>query len=149
MPAAQSFKNHVRWDPAWHFFLVPMLMLNIVFAAYKLVHDWHLPSNHHFLFGWWVVMAIILFMVAMKIRAYALKVQDRVIRLEERLRLQALLSAEAFAASQALTESQLIGLRFASDAELPALVVRTLKEKLTKEQIKEAIVVWKPDTFRV
>ena len=54
MPAAQSFKNHVRWDPAWHFFLVPMLMLNIVFAAYKLVHDWHLPSNHHFLSagGW-------------------------------------------------------------------------------------------------
>jgi hypothetical protein len=148
MPAAQNYKNHVRQDPAWNFFMV-MLMLNIVFASYKLVHDWHLPSNHHFLFGWWVVMAIILFMVAMKIRAYALKVQDRVIRLEERLRLQALLSAEAFAASQALTESQLIGLRFASDAELPALVVRTLKEKLTKEQIKEAIVVWKPDTFRV
>jgi hypothetical protein len=149
MPAAQSFKNHVRWDPAWHFFLVPMLMLNIVFAAYKLVHDWHLPSNHHFLFGWWVVMAIVLFMFAMKTRMYPMKVQDRIIRLEERLRLQALLSAEAFAASQALTEGQLIGLRFASDAELPALVARTLKEKMTREQIKEAIVVWKPDTFRV
>jgi hypothetical protein len=149
MPAAQSFKNHVRWDPAWHFFLVPMLMLNIVFAAYKLVHDWHLPSNHHFLFGWWVVMAIVLFMVAMKTRMYPMKVQDRIIRLEERLRLQALLPAEAFAASQALTEGQLIGLRFASDAELPALVARTLKEKMTREQIKEAIVVWKPDTFRV
>jgi len=149
MPAAQSFKNHVRWDPAWHFFLVPMLMLNIVFAAYKLVHDWHLPSNHHFLFGWWVVMAIVLFMVAMKTRMYPMKVQDRIIRLEERLRLQALLSAEAFAASQALTEGQLIGLRFASDSELPALVARTLKEKMTREQIKEAIVVWKPDTFRV
>jgi hypothetical protein len=88
-------------------------------------------------------------MVAMKTRMYPMKVQDRIIRLEERLRLQALLPAEAFAASQALTEGQLIGLRFASDAELPALVARTLKEKMTREQIKEAIVVWKPDTFRV
>ena len=149
MAAAQNYKNHVRWDPAWHFFLVPMLMLNIVFAAYKLVHDWHLPANHHFLFGWWVVMAIVLFMVAVKIRMYPLKVQGRVIRLEERLRLQALLSAEDLAASHALTESQLIGLRFASDAELPALVARTLKEKLTREQIKQAIVNWRPDNFRV
>jgi hypothetical protein len=148
MSAAQSYKNHVRQDPAWNFFLV-VLMLNIVFAAYKLVHDWHLPSNHHFLFGWWVVMAIVLFMVAMKIRAYALKVQDRVIRLEERLRLKALLSAEDLASSLVLTESQLIGLRFASDTELPALVARTLKEKLTRDQIKQAIVDWKPDTFRV
>jgi hypothetical protein len=149
MPAAQNYKNHVRWDPAWHFFLVPMLMLNIVFASFKLVYDWHMPANHHYLYGWWVVMAIVLFMVIMKSRMYPIKVQDRVIRLEERLRLQALLSAEAFAASQALTEDQLIGLRFASNAELPALVARTLKERLTRDQIKEAIVDWKPDTFRV
>ena len=149
MPAAQSFKNHVRWDPAWHFFLVPMLMLNIVFAAYKLVHDWHLPSNHHFLFGWWVVMAIVLFMVAMKTRMYPMKVQDRIIRLEERLRLAALLSADDLARSHALTEEQLIGLRFASDGELPALVARTLKESLSQKQIKEAIVTWRPDNFRV
>jgi len=149
MPAAQSLKNHERWDPAWHFFLVPMLMLNIVFAAFKLVYAWHLPANHHYLFGWWLVMAIVLFLVSVHIRVYALKVQDRVIRLEERLRLASLLSADDLAASQSLTESQLIGLRFASDAELPALVARTLKENLTREQIKQAIVNWRPDTFRV
>ena len=63
--------------------------------------------------------------------------------------MQALLSAEELAASQALTEDQLIGLRFASDAELPALAARALKEKLTREQIKQAIVNWRPDTFRV
>jgi len=149
MPAAQNYKNHVRWDPAWHFFMVPMLMLNIAFAAYKLVHDWHLENNHHAVFGWWIVLSIVLFMVIMKSRMYALKVQDRIIRLEERLRLAALLPAEELASSHALTEDQLIGLRFASDGELPRLVARTLTENLTRKQIKEAIVNWRPDTFRV
>jgi hypothetical protein len=149
MPAAQNYKNHVRWDPAWHFFMVPMLMINIAFAAFKLVHDWHLKSNHHYMFGWWLILSIVFFMAFMKARMYPLKAQDRIIRLEERLRLAALLSADDLAASQSLTESQLIGLRFASDAELPALVARALKEKLTREQIKEAIVNWRPDTFRV
>ena len=149
MPAAQNYKNHVRWDPAWHFFMVPMLMINIAFAAFKLVHDWHLKSNHHYMFGWWLILSIVFFMAFMKARMYPLKTQDRIIRLEERLRLAALLSADDLAASQALTESQLIGLRFASDAELPALVARALKEKLTREQIKQAIVSWRPDNFRV
>jgi hypothetical protein len=149
MPAPQTYKNHVRWDPAWHFFMVPMLMLNIAFAAYKLVHDWHLENNHHVVFGWLTIISIVLFMVVMKSRMYPIKVQDRIIRLEERLRLATLLSADDLARSHALTEDQLIGLRFASDAELPALVARTLKENLDRKQIKEAIVNWRPDTFRV
>ena len=149
MPAPQTYKNHIRWDPAWHFFIMPILMINIVFAAYKLVHDWHLENNHHAVFGWWVILSIVLFMVIMKSRMYALQVQDRIIRLEERLRLAALLSADDLARSHALTEDQLIGLRFASDGELPALVSRTLKENLTRKQIKEAIVNWRPDNFRV
>jgi hypothetical protein len=149
MSAAQNYKNHVRWDPAWHFFIMPILMLNIVFAAFKLVHDWHLENNHHVVFGWWTVLSIVLFMAIMKSRMYALKAQDRIIRLEERLRLAALLPAEELASSHALTEDQLIGLRFASDGELPRLVARTLKENLTRKQIKEAIVNWRPDNFRV
>ena len=148
MPAAQSFKNHVRWDPAWHFFLVPMLMLNIVFAAYKLVHDWHLPSNHHFLFGWWVVMAIVLFMVAMKTRMYPMKVQDRIIRLEEQLRLADLLPESQLGLIEKLTIRQFIGLRFASDAEVPALASRAAAEGLTEKQIKESVVKWKADDYR-
>ncbi len=149
MPTAQSYKNHVRWDPAYHFLILPILMLNIVIAAYKLVHVWNTPANHHHLFSWWVIMAIVLFMAFVKARSYPLKVQDRVIRLEERLRMKALLSADDLAHSHSLTEDQLIGLRFASDAEIPALVSRTLKENLTRDQIKKAIVNWRPDHFRV
>jgi len=149
MSEAQNFKNHVRWDPAWHFFMVPVLMLNIAFATYKLVHDWHLENNHHVVFGWLIVISIVLFMAIMKSRMFALKAQDRIIRLEERLRLAALLSADDVARSYALTEDQLIGLRFASDGELPALAARALKENLTRTQIKEAIVNWRADNFRV
>jgi hypothetical protein len=108
-----------------------------------------LENNHHVVFGWLIIISIVLFMVIMKSRMYALKVQDRVIRLEERLRLAALLSADDLARSNALTEDQLIGLRFASDAELPALAARALKENLNRKQIKEAIVNWRPDNFRV
>ncbi len=149
MPSAQSYKNHVRWDPAMHFFILPVLMINIAFAAYKLVHDWRLPANHHFLFGWWVILSIALFMAVMKTRMYPIKTQDRIIRLEERLRMQALLSADDLVRSRALTEDQLIGLRFACDAELPVLVARTLDENLTREQIKKSVVNWRPDHFRV
>jgi len=146
MPAPQTYKNHVRFDPAWHFFLLPLLMVNIIFAAYLTVHHW--PDHRH-LYPWVIVMSIVIFMAVGKARSHSLKVQDRVIRLEERLRMAALLSAEENARSQSLTVAQLIGLRFASDAELPALVKRTLDENLTQKQIKESINSWRPDYFRV
>jgi hypothetical protein len=146
MPEPQTYKNHTRWDPFWHFVLMPLLMLDIIFAAYATVHHW---PNHAHLFIWWVVMAIVAFVAVGKARSHSLKAQDRIIRLEERLRLAALLSAEDNARSKALTESQLIGLRFASDAELPALAMRALDEKLTQKQIKQAINSWRPDYFRV
>jgi hypothetical protein len=125
------------------------LLINFAFAVFKLIHDWKTPDNHHIVFGWWIVMSIVFIIFSAKIRMYPLKAQDRIIRLEERLRLAALLSADDLARSHALTEEQLIGLRFASDGELPALVARTLKESLSQKQIKEAIVTWRPDNFRV
>jgi hypothetical protein len=146
MPEPQTFKNHTRFDPGWHFFLVPLLMLNVIFAAADTVHHW---PDHRPLFLWWILMSIVLLLAVGKAREHSMKVQDRVIRLEERLRLAALLPAEEYARCAALTESQLIGLRFASDAELPALAKRALDEKLTKKQIKEAINSWRPDYFRV
>jgi Family of unknown function (DUF6526) len=146
MSDTQSYKNHVRYDPVWHFVLGPLLLLNIFFSIYATIHHW---PDHKALYGWWSVMAIVLFMAVGKARGHSLKAQDRIIRLEERLRLAALLPPDALARSHALTESQLIALRFASDAELPALVHRTLAENLTPKQIKESINSWRPDYFRV
>jgi hypothetical protein len=146
MPEAQNLKNHTRWDPAWHFFIMPVLMLNVIFAAYVTVHHW---PTHRGLFLWWLVVAVVIFMAVGKARSHSLKAQDRIIRLEERLRFAALLSADDLARSKSLTESQIIGLRFASDAELPALVKRTLDQGLTQKQIKESITSWRPDYFRV
>jgi hypothetical protein len=146
MSVSQTYKNHVRFDPAWHFFILPLVLLNIVFAIYTTIHHW--PVHWHF-FVWWIVMGIVLLMAVGKARAHSVKVQDRVIRLEERLRFAALLPADELVRSEALTESQYIALRFASDAELPGLVKRTLAENLTRKQIKEAIENWRPDYFRV
>jgi hypothetical protein len=146
MSKAQSYNNHARWDPPFHYFLLPILLINLIFSIIVTIDHW---PEHHALFGWWIVMSFALIVLAGSARVSALKAQDRIIRLEERLRLAALLSPEELAFSQALTESQLIGLRFASDAELPALVARTLKDGLTQDEIKKAIVHWRPDYFRV
>jgi hypothetical protein len=94
-------------------------------------------------------MALALLLLAVSARTYALRVQDRVIRLEERLRYQRLLPSDLLAASQSLTLRQIIALRFASDAELPALVQRTLRANLEPKAIKQAITNWRADDLRV
>ena len=146
MPEPQTYKNHTRFDPPWHFFIAPMLLLNILFAIGYTIHHW--PA-HRILLCWWILMSVVLLMAAGKARSHSLKAQDRIIRLEERLRFAALLPADDLARSHTLTESQIIGLRFASDEELPGLVKRTLDHGLSQKQIKESINSWRPDYFRV
>ena len=140
--APQSYANHARLDPTFHFVLAPLTIISVVLSIIVFTRHPGLPSTL------WVVLAIALLMNATKTRNYALKVQDRVIRLEERLRLSQLLPETARPRIAELRESQLIGLRFASDAELPALAMRALNEGLTQKQIKASIQVWRPDTFR-
>lgn len=139
----QGFKNHARFDPLYHFFLTFVLLANIVISIVFCV------KHPGFYSAWIIVLSVSLLLALFKLRGYPLKVQDRVIRLEERLRLQALLSAEMSARIGELTESQLVALRFASDNELPALVEKTLAAKMKSKDIKQAIVTWRADTFRV
>ncbi len=139
----QTFANHARFDPLFHFVLGPLILAAIVLSIIAFVHH---PSLRSTL---WMLLALALFLAAGKARGYALKVQDRVIRLEERLRLSLLLPEAARARIPELTESQLVALRFASDGELPTLAMRALDENLTNKQIKMSIQSWRADTFRV
>jgi hypothetical protein len=146
MPAPQNLKNYTRWYPLFHFFVLPMLLLNLIFSIYATVHHW--PA-HWALHLWWIAMSIAFFVMAGIARGGAIKVQDRVIRLEERLRLAALLPAEDRAHIEELSVQQLIALRFASDAELPALVRKTLTQNLEPKAIKQSIINWRADHHRV
>ena len=143
MPETQSAANHAKYDPITHFVLMPIFVINLGVSIYWAVHD---PEHRLGLDLWLVVLSFALILVNVKMRLYSLRVQDRVIRLEERLRVSALASpAEALR----LSTGQLIALRFASDEELPMLVAHTLGEGLTSRQIKERITNWRPDLSRI
>ncbi len=139
----QTFANHTRFDPLYHFFVLPVFGLSAIAAT---VHFIWRPSLHS---GWLFVVAVAACTAVLKFRVYALRVQDRVIRLEEQLRLTRLLPEPLRLRVPELTELQLIGLRFASDGEVPGLTERALSEKLSRADIKKAIQVWRPDYWRV
>ena len=146
MPESQNYGNHVRFDPIWHFFIAPVMLINVLVAIYATIHHW---PDHHVLFLWWVFLSIVLLLAVGRARVHSLTAQDRIIRLEEKLRFAALLPPDLHARSHSLSIGQIVALRFASDDELPGLVRRTLDENLTRKQIKQAINSWKPDYLRV
>jgi hypothetical protein len=139
----QTYANHARYDPSFHFSLVPVAAITFLLTIWNLIRNFGFPA----------VLLTLVSLVALvsvfKFRLYSLKVQDRVIRLEERLRLSMLLSEPLRSRISELTEGQLIALRFASDAEIPVLVEKALAGKLRAGEIKQAIVSWRPDYFRV
>jgi Family of unknown function (DUF6526) len=139
----QTFANHTRFDALYHFFALPVFGLSAIAAT---VHFIWRPSLHS---GLLFVVSVAAAIAVLKLRAYALRVQDRVIRLEERLRLASLLPEPLRSRIPELAEGQLIALRFASDAELPKLAERALSEKLSRADIKKAIQTWRPDYWRV
>ncbi len=139
----QNFSNHTRYDPLFHYFILPVFAITMLATIAHLVRR---PGLHS---AWLVVVMIAALVIIFKLRLYPLKVQDRVIRLEERLRLATLLDPALRPGIAEFTESQLIALRFASDAELPALAARALNEKLAAPEIKKAIQQWRPDNWRV
>lgn len=146
MPDPQNYKNHARFDPLFHFFVAPFLLINVIFSIALTVHHW---PQHRVMMLWWDLFSIVLLVAAAVFRSEALRAQDRIIHLEERLRYQALLAPEDLARSRTLTLRQIIGLRFASDAELPSLIRRALDERLSEKQIKQAVTTWRADEYRV
>jgi hypothetical protein len=139
----QNFGNHARLDPPFHFFALPVMAATLVIVI------WNLIQHPGFTAAWAAVFMLALIIVSLKARVYALKAQDRVIRLEERLRLSMLLPEPLRARINELTEGQLIALRFASDGEVSSLAEKALAGNLPAAEIKKAIVVWRPDYFRV
>ncbi len=140
----QSFANHTRVDPPYQFFLAPVALINVIATIVHLVRA---PS---LLSAWLLVLALAGVVAVIKLRTYPLKAQDRVIRLEERLRLAALLSDPAARAKiLELSEAQLVALRFAPDDELPALADQALSNHLAPKEIKRKIRNWRADHFRI
>jgi hypothetical protein len=149
MAQPQTFKNHTRWDPIFHFFVGPMLLLNFAFAIYATIHRWNDARPYHHTHIWWIILSVVFFFMAAKTRDYSLKNQDRIIRLEEQLRLADLIDEDHLDLIDKITIKQFVALRFASDAELPSLAARAVAENLDPKQIKQAIVTWRPDNDRV
>jgi len=139
----QSYKTHTRWLPPYHFFIMPVLLINLINALRHVVQN---PTRH---FAWEVVVAAALLMLGLFSRLMTLTVQDRVIRLEERLRLRQTLPPDLQAQIERLSHRQLVALRFASDAELADLVRDIAAGTLaTSKDIKMRVKSWRADWLR-
>ena len=141
---AQTYANHTRYHPPFHFFLVPAtLVLLVLVIVNAVLHPDTLVS--------WILVLIALMapVFILLIRLNPLKVQDRLIRLEERQRYDRLLSAALKARLDELSVSQVVALRFAPDSELPGLIEKAINSKTSPVDLKKAIVNWRADTFRV
>jgi len=140
----QTYASHRRWVPAFHFFVLPVLLINVVVMAVQFARN---PGP---IAAWIVVVSIALFVGSFALRSMPLRAQDRIIRLEERARLERVLPGDLRGRVAELSASQLIAIRFASDDEAPDLTRRTLSGELkTQGDIKRAIRNWRADHLRV
>lgn len=144
MTEPQNFENHGRYVPGYHFFLGAVLLVNLVL---QVIQTFRHPG---WMNAWGIVMAAAFILMWWYLREFPKRAQDRVIRLEERLRLGRLLPPDYRPRMNEFTTGQLIGLRFASDEELPALAVRVLNEGITdRTAIKRLIQQWRADHLRM
>jgi len=140
----QTYANHTRWQPTFHFFVVPVMVINFIWSVVEFVMT---PGWNS---GRWAVVSLALVVLAFLVRLNPLKTQDRIIRLEENLRYQQVLSPALLQQTSTLRTGQIVALRFAVDDELEELLSAALAGKLTNPaQIKQAIKNWRSDTFRV
>jgi hypothetical protein len=142
--AEQSFANHTKFVPQFHFFVLPVLIVNFGWSIYRCKT---LEFSFEGFLG--IAVALALLLGFANARNFAMCVQDRVIRLEEQLRCERLFPADLRPRITELTSGQFVAMRFASDAELPALARKVLDEKLdNRKAIKQLVKNWKPDYLR-
>jgi hypothetical protein len=140
----QTYANHARYVPLFHFVVFGLLIVNALYRLYAAVRWFGVGTVIDALVG----IALVLF--AWSVRTFDARLQDRIIRLEMRLRLARLLPAGLHPRIAELRPGQLIALRFAPDAEIPGLVDEIFAGRLTRgSEIKQAIKTWEPDYFRV
>jgi uncharacterized protein DUF6526 len=138
----QNYGNHRRWNPPWHFVVVPILILNALIALVVMART---PSRATV---WAALVALTLVAALALVRRMALRVQDRVIRLEERLRLGRMMPDRREEIEE-LSREQLIAIRFAPDAEVPHMLDRIARGEITtQDEIKRAVQHWRPDHLR-
>ncbi len=143
MAEQQSFKSHTKWVPGFHYFIMPVLLLNLGWSINRCYKDFTADTFIA------VLTAAALFLLMIYARLFALTVQDRVIRLEERLRLERLLPEDLKPRIGEFTREQLVGIRFASDAELPSLARKVLTDKVSdRKSIKQMVQTWRADHLR-
>jgi Family of unknown function (DUF6526) len=143
MAKTQIFENHAKTFAPFHFVAMPIFLLYFFWSIYRVIRV------HSFESVIGLLLSVAFIMLAFSARIFALRVQDRLIRLEMRLRLQQVLPAELRPRIQEFEVGQLIALRFASDAELPGLARKVLDEKLTdRKTIKRMVRDWQSDFLR-
>lgn len=148
MPEQQSYANHAKFVPGFHFVTFGILVINLLWSLYRLVAG--LPGVPFFDRLLNVAVALALGLLAWYLRIFPLRAQDRVIRLEETLRLERLLPADLRPRIADLRPSQLIALRFASDEELPELTRAVLdRGDMKSDEIKKMIRAWRADHLRM
>ena len=139
----QSFDNHIRLSPLYHFFVTPALLINFGWSVYQLI----IAPSAGAAIG--TLTAVALICLGLSARLFALTVQNRVIRLEMRLRLRDALPVDLQPRIPELEVGQLVALRFASDEELAALAAQVIRDRITdKKAIKQMIKRWNPDHLR-
>jgi hypothetical protein len=144
----QNFANHRKFVPGYHYVVFGILTVNLVWSLFRLFRG--LPGVPVFDRLLAVALAAAFLLIALYARTFPLRVQDRVIRLEEALRMSKLLPPDLLARIDELQPGQLVALRFASDAELPELTRAVLDEKIVKrDDIKKRIRSWRADHLRM
>jgi hypothetical protein len=152
-PAAQDMKSHARYSPLFHFGVLPILLVNLIYSTYTLSMALRTSGANHTaevldnLLNFLVAFALASF--AVLARRFALTVQDRVIRVEEQLRFERLFPADLRNRIPEFTRDQFVALRFASDSELPTLARAVLDQRIhDRGVIKQMVTEWRPDHFR-